>query len=152
MSMPDQVIRERLLREVLRDLGRRGLHQSPPGKVTVVVKGLPVTNDATMVDAEAGGVTRFATVIDNGSDAPGTILEDCSEGFREGFGEADLVVAKGQGNYRTLSEAEKGIFFMLKAKCPVIVRDIGCDAGSLVLRRPGFPESDTEKGGEDARF
>ncbi len=104
-------------------------------KVTVAVKGSPIINDATMEDAEATGLTELVKVIDNGSDAPGTILEDCSDAFRRRFDEADMVIAKGQGNYETLSEATRDIFFILKAKCPVIAGDIGCHVGSLVLRR-----------------
>lgn len=111
------------------------IEQMQMDKVTVVVKGTPIINDATIADAEAAGLTGLVAVIDNGSDAPGTILEDCSEAFRERFGEADLVIAKGQGNYETLSDVDKDIFFILKAKCPVIARDLGCEIGSLVLRR-----------------
>jgi len=77
-------------------------------KVTVGVKGLPVINDATMEDAEIAGLTEIVEVIDNGSDAPGTILETCSESFRDRFEDADLVAAKGQGNYETLSDIDKG--------------------------------------------
>ena len=51
------------------------IEQLPYEKVTVVVKGKPVINDATMEDAGAAGLTRIVEVIDNGSDAPGTILE-----------------------------------------------------------------------------
>ena len=111
------------------------IEQMPLEKVTVVVKGLAVLNDATARDAEAAGLTSLVEVIDNGSDAPGTILEDCSEAFRERFERADMIVAKGQGNYETLSGVEKDIFFVLKAKCPVIANHLGCAAGSLVLRR-----------------
>jgi len=61
------------------------IEQLPCEKVTVVVKGRPVINDATMEDAELAGLTDIVTVIDNGSDAPGTILESCSEAFRRRF-------------------------------------------------------------------
>ena len=122
------------------------LRQMPLEKVTVVVKGSPVINDATMVDAEAAGITGMAEVIDNGSDAPGTILDDCSEFFRQRFDKADLVIAKGQGNYETLSEANKDIFFVLKVKCPVIARHLGCQVGSMVLRRSRCDKAGVEKG------
>jgi len=110
------------------------IEQMPPEKVTVAVRGRPVLNDATMEDAEAAGLTRRVRVIDNGSDAPGTLLEDCSEEFRRLFQRADLIVSKGQGNYETLSGVDKRIFFVLKAKCPVIARDLGCQVGDPVLR------------------
>ena len=111
------------------------IEQLPREKITAVVRGFPILNDATMSDAEATGLTELVSVIDNGSDAPGTVLDDCSQTFRRHFEEADLVIAKGQGNYETLSEIEKNIFYLLKAKCPVVARDIGCELGSLVLRR-----------------
>jgi len=111
------------------------IEQLPIEKVTVVVKGRPVINDATMEDANVAGSTRIVEVIDNGSDAPGTILESCSEEFRRRFAEADLIIAKGQGNYETLSGVEKDMFFILKAKCPVIARDLGCEVGEMILRK-----------------
>jgi len=111
------------------------IEQLPLEKVTVVVKGEPVINDATMEDAEFVGLTEMVEVIDNGSDAPGTILETCSQIFRNRFEEADLIIAKGQGNYETLSNVDKDIFFVLKAKCPVIARDLGCEVGEMILRK-----------------
>ena len=111
------------------------IEQLPIEKVTVVVKGKPVINDATMEDAEFVGLTKIVKVIDNGSDAPGTILESCSQTFRSRFEDADLIIAKGQGNYETLSSVSKDIFFLLKAKCPVIAGDLGCEVGEMILRK-----------------
>jgi uncharacterized protein with ATP-grasp and redox domains len=111
------------------------IEQIPIEKVTVVVKGFPVINDATMEDAVVAGLPQIVEVIDNGSDAPGTILESCSQDFRRKFDKADLVIAKGQGNYETLSDVDKNIFFILKAKCPVIARDLSCAVGEMILRR-----------------
>ena len=111
------------------------LEQMPAEKVTLAVRGFPVINDATMVDAQAAGIPGLVEVIDNGSDAPGTILEDCSPTFRQYFDKADLIVAKGQGNYETLSDLPKEIFFVLKAKCPVIAKHVGCRLDSLIVRR-----------------
>jgi len=111
------------------------IEQIPIDKVTVVVKGSPVINDATMKDAILAGLPQIVDVIDNGSDAPGTILESCSQAFRDHFAKADLVIAKGQGNYETLSDVNKNIFFILKAKCPVISRNIGCELGEMILQK-----------------
>lgn len=111
------------------------IEQLPLEKVIVVVRGAPVINDATLADAQAAGVLGFVGVIDNGSDAPGTILEDCSSAFRRRFDSADLVIAKGQGNYETLSHVEKDIFFALMVKCPVIARELTCTVGTLVVQQ-----------------
>jgi len=105
----------------------------PEGRVTYVVRGFPVINDATVADAEAVGIDRVARVIDSGSDAPGTPPEDCRSEVRELLETADVVVAKGQGNYETLCDVERDIFFLLQVKCPVLARRVGCAVGSAVL-------------------
>ncbi len=111
------------------------LERLPLAKVTVVVRGAPVINDATLADARVAGLLELVEVIDNGSDAPGTILEDCSAAFQRRFDAADLIIAKGQGNFETLTDVPKDIFFAFMAKCPVIAREVGCDVGSAILRR-----------------
>jgi hypothetical protein len=128
------------------------LERLPAGKVTVVVKGSAILNDATAADARASGLPDNIPIIDNGSDAPGTILRECSERFRRRFARADLVLAKGQGNYETLSEVEKDVFFMLKVKCPVIARHLGCEIGEMVLRRSREPVNAPEEGDSYARI
>jgi uncharacterized protein with ATP-grasp and redox domains len=105
--------------------------------ITFVVRGAPIINDALRDDARMAGIDTLAEVVDNGSDAPGTIVEECSEEFRRHFAEADLVIAKGQGNYETLSDERKIMFFLLKAKCPVIANDIGCHEGDMVIIKKG---------------
>ena len=107
----------------------------PMDKVIYAVRGMPILNDATMEDAVQTGMTDTVNVIDNGSDAPGIILEDCSTDFLKVFDEADLVIAKGQGNFETLSDADKNIYFLLKAKCPVIADHIGCNTGESIVGR-----------------
>ncbi|HDP68541.1 MAG TPA: DUF89 family protein [Candidatus Marinimicrobia bacterium] len=106
------------------------------GKPTIyVVRAEPVLNDVTYVDAVAAGIGQVADITSSGSAAPGTILRSCSVKFRQLFKSADLVIAKGQGNYEGLSEEERPVFFLLKAKCPVIARDIGVETGAIVLKR-----------------
>ena len=101
--------------------------------VTVVVRGTPVINDATLIDAQAVGLDKITEVIDNGSDAPGTILSDCSPEFRHRFAGADLIIAKGQGNFESLSDEPGNIFFLFKVKCSVIASHIKQPVGTQVL-------------------
>jgi uncharacterized protein with ATP-grasp and redox domains len=112
-----------------------------PERVTLAVRGAPVLNDATMADAHEVGMQDFVEVIDNGSDAPGTILADCSEAFRHRFAQANLIIAKGQGNFETLSEAEGSLAFLFKVKCPVISRHVGLPVGThaLIYQKRGRP-------------
>jgi uncharacterized protein with ATP-grasp and redox domains len=102
--------------------------------VIYAVKGGPVLNDATRQDALAAGLGPVATIVDNGSNAPGTIIRLCSEELRHLLAEADLIIAKGQANYETLSETAAPIFFLLQAKCPVIARSLGVPVKSIILK------------------
>lgn len=103
-----------------------------PARVTAAVRGAPIINDATLVDAQAVGLDRIVEVVDNGSDAPGTLLEDCSPEFRRRFAAADLVLAKGQGNFETLGRHLGNIGFLFKVKCPVIAELAGAPVGAHV--------------------
>jgi len=98
-------------------------------------KGGPILNDATLDDARVAGVDRVAEVVSTGSDAPGTILARCSDTFRQLYDDADLVIAKGQANYETLSTAGDRTFFLLQTKCPVIARDAGVPVRSILLKQ-----------------
>lgn len=111
------------------------IEQINPEKVIVAVKGFPVINDATREDARMAGLDTMVRVIDNGTDIPGTDLENGSDALKKQFKKADLIISKGQGNYETLSGVTKNIFFILKAKCPVIAKDLQCSVGSMILTR-----------------
>ncbi len=115
------------------------IEQISPLKVTLAVRGAPVINDATLTDARAVGLLKHVNVISNGSDAPGTLLNDCSKEFLRYYNEANMVIAKGQGNYESLSDETREIFFLLKVKCPVISDHIGFPLGSNVLTRSNKP-------------
>jgi len=104
-------------------------------RITLAVRGRPVLNDVTMVDAETAGITDLVPVIDNGSDAPATILADCSPEFRAHYDAADLIIAKGQGNFESLSEAPGDIAFLFRAKCPAIAEVVNQPIGAHVLVR-----------------
>lgn len=113
------------------------VEQLGPGRVTLAVRGAPVLNDALLADARAAGLHRIVAVIDNGSDVAGTVLEEVSPRFKKIFMAADLVLAKGQGNFETLSEAPRPVCFLFKAKCPVIAERAGVPLGAQVLLRSG---------------
>ena len=106
-------------------------------EITLVVKGSPVLNDATADDAREVGLDDLVPVVDNGSDAPGTLMTEIDEAVRDLIVSADLIIAKGQGNYETLSQHPYPIFFLLKLKCPVIARDMDLEAGTYVLSGNG---------------
>ncbi len=111
------------------------IEQLGPQRVTVVVRGAPVINDATLADAHAVGLDGSVRVVDNGSDAPGTLLPDCSREFQSLFHASDLVIAKGQGNFESLIDEERDVFFLFKVKCPVVADRAHAPVGTHVLAR-----------------
>ena len=104
-------------------------------EVIYVVRGGPTINDALMKDAYDCGIDKVAKVISNGAEVPGTILKFCSEEFIEVFNRAEFIISKGQGNYESLSNTKKGVYFLLRAKCPVIARHADVDVGDMILKK-----------------
>ena len=117
------------------------LEQFPTLHITYAVRSAPVINDVTMEEAVASGLGEYARLISSGCDLPGTIPQEGSAEFQEIFRSADIVVSKGQGNFETLSDSNRGIFFLLKAKCPVIARALGVELNNYVFSyREGGPD------------
>ncbi len=114
------------------------LEQLPPGRVTYVVRGGPIINDALRSDAEELGIAELAEVVDNGDDAPGTLLEHCTPELRRRFDQADLVIAKGQGNFETLNDVREkpDLLFLFRLKCDMVCRALQQEKGlPMVLWR-----------------
>ena len=72
-------------------------------------------------------------VVSNGSDVPGTWLDDCSDEFRFLFEKAELIVAKGQGNYECLSTVRRRICFLFMVKCSFVSQQVGMPTGSYAI-------------------
>jgi uncharacterized protein with ATP-grasp and redox domains len=120
-----EVVFDRILTEQIQTINSN--------KIVYVVREKPIINDATISDAVRVGLDKVAKVISSGSDAPATILSQCSPELKHIYDAADVIIAKGQGNYESLCNSSENIFFLFKAKCPVIARDAGCDVGTLAL-------------------
>lgn len=111
----------------------------PDLAIVAVVRGSAVINDATREDAQHTGLDRIVSIIDNGNDAIGTVLEQCSAEFMEMFGKSDTIIAKGLANYETLIEynAEQlpqTVCYLFRAKCPFIAKLAGVAIHDLVVR------------------
>ena len=96
---------------------RQLLRINPDVKVTVIVRGGPVANDATMIDAEQVGLTALGRCIGNGNATDGSVLRIMSREAREAVFSADVVIAKGQANYETLYGCGCNVFYIFMCKC-----------------------------------
>jgi len=105
----------------------------PDKDIYYVVKAKPIINDALVEDAKACGIDKVAQVISNGTDAPGTIFALCSKEFKQIYKSADMAISKGQGNFESLSNEKRPIFFLFMVKCPVVAKETGCKMGDIVL-------------------
>ena len=89
----------------------------PQINITVIVKGAPVLNDATMIDAKYIGLDKIVTVIHNGNNIAGTVLSKSSIEAKSIIDKADLIIAKGQANFETLNGFDKNIYYLFLCKC-----------------------------------
>lgn len=93
----------------------------PHIKIVYAVRGNTIVNDVTIEDAYSIGMNDICKVITDGNGALGCVLEDTSEAFKQIFHNADIIIAKGQGNYEGLhKELNKNIYFMFMVKCQAV--------------------------------
>lgn len=104
-------------------------------QITVIVRGKDVINDATMEDAEEVGLTDLVTCIGNGSDAPGTVLEEISEEARRHILQADVIISKGQGNFESLAGCGLHPYFLFLCKCDLFTERFGLERFSSVFMK-----------------
>lgn len=97
----------------------------PKLKITVIVRGQNVINDATIEDAKQVGLTDIVTCIGNGSGAPGTVIKLLSEEAKQALFEADMIISKGQGNFESLFAEGLNPYYIFLCKCELFVRRFG---------------------------
>lgn len=89
----------------------------PSVDVTVLVRGEPVLNDATMEDATDIGLPLVATVLPNGTNVAGTCLNKLPPKIKEIVDNADVIISKGQGNFETLHDCGLNVYYFFLCKC-----------------------------------
>lgn len=89
----------------------------PELQITVLVRGENVLNDATIEDAEFVGLTELVQVVGNGSKVAGTPLDYIGKEAREIIAQADVMIAKGQGNFESLNTCGLNIYYLFLCKC-----------------------------------
>ena len=125
-----EIVLDKILIEQMR-------RENPDVRVTFGVRGGPIINDVTVVDAEQVGMGEVARVLPSGVAVPTTVLEESTEEFRRAFYEADVVISKGMGNFETLGEGcgREDVFFLLMTKCELVADIVGAPLLALVCKR-----------------
>lgn len=98
------------------------------------VRGKPIINDVTIKEAQL--LSDCASIIDTGVATPGYDLEEANQNSREIFDRADIVLAKGMGNFESLySVAKRPIYFLFVVKCTVVAEEIGQNIKELIFKK-----------------
>lgn len=97
----------------------------PHLELSVMVRGGEVLNDATEEDAVCAGLDRLARIVSNGTAIAGTDVRMLSDEAREALDGADVILAKGQGNYESLCRQGRDIFYSFLCKCDLFSRRFG---------------------------
>ena len=117
-------------------------NEYPELKLYYAVRGKPIINDVTMVEALEIGMDSVVTLVDSGVDTPGLAYSHASEEFMNFYNTMDLIVAKGMGNYECLeSVGDSRIFHLFKVKCDVVSVDVGAKLGSLIFMQNKIKDS-----------
>ncbi len=108
-------------------------------RVILSVKSGPIINDATMEDVREVRLDSLVKIIETGNNCIGINFQRSSREFKEQFENADIIISKGQGNFESLDEVRgKKIFFLLKAKCQKITRELGVNYMDIVFKKSKY--------------
>ena len=105
----------------------------PKTHITAMVRGGQVMNDATREDAKEIALEKVATVTDSGSNIAGISLSDISKEAKAVIDKANIIIAKGQGNFETLHQCGKNIYYIFMCKCTMFTSRFSLPQFSGVL-------------------
>jgi len=99
------------------------------------VRGTPIINDVTIVEAKELGFHNICNLVDSKVNTPGFTYSRASKEAQELFDIADLVISKGMGNYECLSPSHRDkICFLLKVKCGVVANSLKKEIGDIICK------------------
>ena len=90
--------------------------------IKALVRGKDVLNDATAEDAAYTGLDKLAEIVSNGEALAGTIYDMMPKEAKSVLDGADVILAKGQGNYESMSGQGRHIFYTFLCKCEMFTR------------------------------
>ena len=124
-----EIVTDKLLISALRDI-------NPNLYISVVVRGKPVLNDATLEDAKYVHMEDVAQkVIGNGTGMPGNVIGAISQEAMNEVENADLLISKGQGNYEGLSGCGLNIYYFFLCKCEMFMRRFDVEQFTGIMTR-----------------
>lgn len=102
---------------------------------TYMVRGNPIINDVTLKEAREAGIHKICSLVDSGVPTPGFVYSLASPEAQKLFNSADLIIAKGMGNYECMTPQQRqNICFLLKVKCSVVASSLGREIGDIICK------------------
>ncbi len=105
-----EIVLDKLLIEYIKE-------KYPGIQASVMVRGSEVLNDVTREDAAYVGIDQIADIVDTGNSVGGVVYKMLAPEAKRCFDEADVILAKGMGNYECLSEQNHHVFYLFLCKC-----------------------------------
>jgi len=107
----------------------------PQLSIIYMVRGNPIINDVTLIEAYEAGIDKICSVMDSGVPTPGFVYKLASHEAQECFSRADLIIAKGMGNYECMTPQQRdNICFLLKIKCSVVAASLSQKIGDIICK------------------
>ena len=107
----------------------------PALHVSYMVRGNPIINDVTMLEAKEAGFDKLCELVDSGVNTPGFVYNRATLEARELFDSADVIITKGMGNYECLSPSpRKNLLYLLKVKCTVVANSLARELGDIICK------------------
>lgn len=108
---------------------------NPALKVTYCVRGGKVQNDATREDAAYCGMDKICSVIDSGAAISGTELDYIGEELKAAIAKAEVIIAKGSGNFESMAGCGLNVYYVFMCKCKRIAKLMNVPLMSAMLLR-----------------
>jgi damage-control phosphatase, subfamily I len=104
-------------------------------QVFYAIKEKPVQNDMSMVDFKCFGPAKMpGEIVSTGTDEVGIRKDDMSGVIRRCWEDGSCIIAKGMGNYETISEydRERPVIYIMNVKCMTVAESVGRKIGTYI--------------------
>lgn len=104
-------------------------------EIVYLTRDKPIINDLTMNDIkEHKSLFEICKIRSSGIDSAGFIYENANEDSKRYFDNADIIIAKGMGNFECLETyKDSRLFFLFKVKCDVVSQFTNIPKGKIVF-------------------
>lgn len=109
----------------------------PHLQIFYATRGEPIINDLTITDLAhplAQNIQKYCTLLDSGVRSPGFVYAGANAQTRGIYDNADVILAKGMGNFECLNtQKDERLFLLFKVKCDVVAQYCDVEKGRMMF-------------------